>query len=322
MTIIRRSSRSTGNRTMPTLVSIRTAAIGLLLLSLSGCVAVTPAASESSTSPESASGAPQVTAGAEALDVLADIPIKGRAPKTGYDREGHFGTAWLDVDRNGCDTRNDILARDLESEVLEGPCKVISGTLNDTYTGATIEFVRGNKTSMAVQIDHRVALMNAWETGAQQMTQDARVALANDPINLVAVDGPSNSQKGAGDAATWLPPVKAIRCDYVTKQILVKAKYGLWVTQAEHDIMVRELGTCTAAAPVEAAPVTPPAPAVEGPVASEPPFADEVAAPVAGTIHPGGFCDVLGATGTADTGKTYTCGANGADAAGRFHWNA
>jgi hypothetical protein len=301
---------------------------GILALGLTGCadalsVPGAPAASVATTTP----------AAADTLAVLATIPIKGKAPKTGYDREADFGSAWSDVDRNGCDTRNDILARDLTATTLEGPCKVMAGTLNDTYTGTSIAFTRGQNTSMAVQIDHRVALMNAWETGAQQMTQDARVALANDPANLVAVDGPSNSQKGAGDAATWLPPVKAIRCDYVTKQILVKAKYGLWVTQAEHDIMVRELGTCTDAAPaapaapvepapVETAPVTPPAPVVVAPAAPEAPAADEVAAPPAGTIHPGGFCDAQGATGTADTGKTYTCGLKGADAAGRFHWNA
>jgi hypothetical protein len=299
---------------------------GVLALGLTGCAdTLTAPANPASSTATPAAAAP--AAASDTLAVLATLPIKGKAPKTGYDREADFGTAWSDVDRNGCDTRNDILARDLTAIAKEGTCKVTAGTLNDTYTGTSIAFTRGQNTSMAVQIDHRVALMNAWETGAQQMTQDARVALANDPSNLVAVDGPSNSQKGAGDAATWLPPVKSIRCDYVTKQILVKAKYGLWVTQAEHDIMVRELGTCTGAAPaapapVEVAPVTPPAPVVVAPVAPGAPVADEVAAPPAGAIHPGGFCDTQGATGTADTGKTYTCGGKGPDAAGRFHWNA
>ncbi len=176
-----------------------------------------------------------------ALALLDTLPVKGRAPKTGYEREAKFGTAWLDVDRNGCDTRNDILARDLEPEVKSGPCKVTSGTLLDPYTGKTIDFVRGNTTSLAVQIDHVVSLMNAWETGAQQLTQAQRISLANDPINLFAVDGPTNGQKGAGDAATWLPPKKDFRCTYVAHQVSVKATYGLWVTQPEHDAITRIL---------------------------------------------------------------------------------
>ncbi|GAA4048752.1 GmrSD restriction endonuclease domain-containing protein [Agromyces indicus] len=202
-----------------------------------------------------------------ALQLLEAIPIKGRAPKTGFDRAEQFGTAWLDVDRNGCDTRNDILSRDLEHEVTSGPCKVISGALLDPYTGNRIQFVRGNETSRAVQIDHVVSLMNAWETGAQQLTQAQRISFANDPINLFAVDGPTNLQKGAGDAATWLPPEKKFRCTYVARQVSVKATYGLWVTQAEHDAMARILGTC----PDEPAVTSDFAPIVAPPTATEPP---------------------------------------------------
>ncbi|MFF1879779.1 HNH endonuclease family protein [Leifsonia sp. NPDC058230] len=179
-----------------------------------------------------------------ALDLLETLPVKGRAPKTGYDRVAQFGTAWLDVDRNGCDTRNDILARDLHPAVKSGVCRVTAGTLDDPYTGKTIAFVRGSATSAAVQIDHVVPLLNAWETGAQQLTQAQRVALANDPMNLFAVDGPTNGKKGAGDAATWLPPEKGFRCTYVARQVSVKATYGLWVTRAEHDAIERILASC------------------------------------------------------------------------------
>jgi hypothetical protein len=216
-----------------------------------------------------------------ALALLDTLPVKGRAPKTGYDRTTKFGTAWLDVDRNGCDTRNDILARDLEPDVKSGPCKVLSGTLADPYTGKTINFVRGNTTSLEVQIDHVVALMNAWETGAQQLTQAQRVSLANDPLNLLAVDGPTNLRKGAGDAATWLPPQKSFRCAYVARQVSVKATYGLWVTQAEHDAIARILASCpnepavtsafAPAAPVVAAPEPAPEPAPAPPVAAPDP---------------------------------------------------
>lgn len=180
------------------------------------------------------------------LAVLDTLPVKGRAPKTGYSRD-QFGAAWKDVDHNGCDTRNDILSRDLTQRVYrEGThdCVVISGTLADPYTGTTIDFVRGQKTSSVVQIDHLVALSDAWQKGAQQLTPELRAELANDPINLLAVDGPTNGQKSDGDAATWLPPNKAYRCDYVTKQVNVKAKYSLWVTQAEKDAMSTQLASC------------------------------------------------------------------------------
>jgi hypothetical protein len=213
-----------------------------------------------------------------ALALLETLPVKGRAPKTGYDRVGQFGTAWLDIDHNGCDTRNDILGRDLHPAVKSGPCKVTSGTLNDRYTGKTIAFVRGSTTSLAVQIDHVVPLMNAWETGAQQLTQAQRVTLANDPMNLLAVDGSANDQKGAGDAATWLPPKKDFRCTYVARQVSVKATYGLWVTQPEHDAIRRILTTCPgepgitsafapkpSSAPAPVAPAPAPAPLAPAP---------------------------------------------------------
>ncbi len=175
---------------------------------------------------------------------LAALPVKGKAPATGYDRVGDFGTAWLDVDRNGCDTRNDVLARDLSAITRQGPCRVLTGTLVSPYTGATIGFVRGETTSTLVQIDHVVALENAWRTGAQQLSQRERESLANDPANLFAVDQHSNAQKRSGDAATWLPADKSFRCTYVEHQVAVKTKYRLWVAPAEHDAMARILRTC------------------------------------------------------------------------------
>ncbi|GAA1958574.1 G5 domain-containing protein [Microbacterium deminutum] len=183
------------------------------------------------------------TTGQTALALLATLEIKGRAPKTGYDRD-RFGQRWLDVDRNGCDTRNDILARDLTDTVESGPCKVVTGTLADPYTGETIAFQRGLDTSALVQIDHVVSLSDAWQKGAQNLTPDQRATFANDPLNLLAVDGHANMQKGDGDAATWLPKNKTFRCGYVARQVSVKATYHLWVTQAEHDAIARVLGDC------------------------------------------------------------------------------
>ena len=178
--------------------------------------------------------------------VLETLAVKGRAPKTGYERS-QFGPAWSDVDRNGCDTRNDILKRDLTSVVYKSgthDCLVVSGMLLDPYSGEQIPFERGVSTSSDVQIDHVVALSNAWQTGAFKLTSEKRLALANDPMNLLAVKGRLNSQKSDGDAATWLPPLKSIRCAYVAQQIVVKAKYGLWVTPPEKAAMVSLLAKC------------------------------------------------------------------------------
>ncbi|MGJ4153359.1 HNH endonuclease family protein [Corynebacterium macclintockiae] len=177
------------------------------------------------------------------LDLLETLAVKGRAPKTGYSR-AEFGQRWKDIDRNGCDQRNDILARDLTNVYAPKGCKVLSGDLDDPYTGQLIHFVRGQKTSQAVQIDHVVALADAWQKGAQQLSPERREQFANDPLNLLAVDGPSNMQKGAGDAATWLPANKSFRCTYVSIQVRVKAEYQLWVTQAEKEAIQRELGRC------------------------------------------------------------------------------
>jgi hypothetical protein len=222
-----------------------------------------------------------------AIDLLAALPVKGRAPKTGYDR-ALFGQAWLDVDRNGCDTRNDMLKRDLTGITFTNsvPCKVQSGTLADPYTGTTVSFQRGSATSSAVQIDHVVALSDAWQKGAQQLTVEQRTAFANDPLNLQSTDGPTNMKKGDGDAATWLPPNKGFRCEYVARQISVKATYSLWVTQAEHDAMARILADCAGQlAPTnEQGPVaasSAPAPAVAAPVAPAPAPVAPAPAPVA-----------------------------------------
>jgi hypothetical protein len=181
-----------------------------------------------------------------AMTALTTLAVKGRAPKTGYDR-ALFGQAWADVDRNGCDTRNDVLRRDLKPYVLkEGTngCRVVSGTLHDPYLGTTIAFVRGQNTSSIVQIDHVVPLSDAWQKGAQTWSTPRRTAFANDMLNLLAVDGLTNQRKSDSDAATWLPPDKSYRCSYAVRQIAVKTKYGLWVTSAERDALARILAKC------------------------------------------------------------------------------
>jgi hypothetical protein len=176
--------------------------------------------------------------------MLATLPVKGRAPKTGYSRD-QFGPAWADVDHNGCDTRNDILRRDLTAISWRAgthDCVVILGVLADPYTAATIAFEKARASK--VQIDHVVALGDAWQTGAQGLSATEREHLANDPLNLLAVDGSSNASKSDSDAASWLPPNKPFRCSYVARQVTVKAAYGLWVTPAERDAIAAVLATC------------------------------------------------------------------------------
>ena len=195
------------------------------------------------TIPQPAAPAQQRSGNGElASAALEMLPVKGRAPKTGYKR-AQFGDGWAKL--GNCDTRNLILQRDLKNVVLEDDkCKVRTGALNDPYTGKAIAFARGASTSAAVQIDHVVALSNAWQTGAQQLSAERRVQLANDPLELLAVDGPANQQKGDGDAATWLPSNKPFRCQYIARQIAVKRKYALWVTEPEKAAMARVLSSC------------------------------------------------------------------------------
>jgi hypothetical protein len=181
---------------------------------------------------------------------LDSLAVKGRAPKTGYSRS-QFGDAWSDDvsvpgGRNGCDTRNDVLREQLADVVIKpgtNGCVVLSGVLSDPYSGTTVEFQRGPGTSDQVQIDHLVALSDAWQTGAQQWDETARRNFANDPLNLQATAGWINHEKADSDAASWLPPNTSYRCAFVSRIVDVKAAHGLWVTQAEHDAIARVLAS-------------------------------------------------------------------------------
>jgi hypothetical protein len=244
--------------------------------------AVVPSSSAVSTPPRTTltSAKPKPAAPGTALAAVARLTVKGRAPKTGYTR-AQFGQAWYDTDHNGCDTRNDILRRDLKSRQMANACKVLAGTLApDPYTGTSIRFVYGGASE--VDIDHVVALSDAWQKGAATWGPEKRLALANDPLNLLAVDASANRAKGDGDAATWLPPYKAFRCTYVARQVAVKGKYGLWVTAAERDAMTRVLATCSTMVlpgPGSASAVAVP------PSSSSQPAPAPVPVPPAGTVY-------------------------------------
>jgi len=205
----------------------------------------------------------QRAGGGPAVRLLATLAVKERAPRTGYAR-GEFGRPWVDVDRNGCDTHDDILRRDLTATTLKPgtrPCVVLSGTLADPYTGAQIRYAHG---VFGVDIDHVVALGDAWDKGAGQWPPERRLALANDPLNLLAVDASANRSKGDSDAAAWLPPNHAYHCEYVARQIAVKAKYQLSLTRDEHAAIAAILASCPdEPTPVGDAPISAPVAPVE-----------------------------------------------------------
>ncbi len=223
--------------------SVVTTVLACGVLALAGCQPRT--AADGGGSAHGSGSSPSGSAAA----ALAKLRVKTDGSMSTYDRLKNFGPAWTDSTgapggHNHCDTRDDILARDLTGIRLTGKCTVSSGTLKDPYTGKSIKFKRGRSTSSAVQIDHLVPLGNAWITGAADLSSALRKALANDPLNLVAADGPANMGKGDDDASEWLPKEAGYQCEYVARQIAVKAKYRLWVDSAEKTAMQRVLSRC------------------------------------------------------------------------------
>lgn len=178
-----------------------------------------------------------------ATTVLEQLEIKGRAPKTGYTRT-EFYSSWPKIE--GCSLRQRIIRREVgdTARLTDDACTVISGEFDEPYTGKHLVFNQKSDFSSGLQIDHIVALSDAWQKGAQYLSPETRYQIATDPLNLLAVDSSANQGKSDGDAATWLPPNKAFRCQYVARQISVKYKYQLWVTSAEHDAIARVLEAC------------------------------------------------------------------------------
>lgn len=214
-------------------------------------------------------GAPSPTWRAEPTSGVP-APMPATAPTVGYDvarqqlkalqvrgwdrtsdfRRYQFGEAWSDdvnveFGHNGCNTRDDILRRDLKSLVVRPfTCFAQSGTLVDPYTGTSIEFVRGPQTSGSVEIDHVVALADAWYKGARAWDPQRRLDFANDPRNLLAVSPQANFDKAFRDAASWLPPNEVFRCDFAARQIDVKTAYGLWLSAKEKKALTEVLDRC------------------------------------------------------------------------------
>lgn len=176
-----------------------------------------------------------------ATEVLERLEVKGRAPKTGYTREEFYG-GWPTVE--GCSLRQRIIKREFgETAVLDG-CNVVAGEYEEPYTGQWMVYAAREEITKGVQIDHVVALSDAWQKGAQYMSYETRHEMAVDPLNLLAVDASANGKKSDGDAATWLPANKKFRCQYVARQVSVKYKYALWVTEAEKAAIASVLSAC------------------------------------------------------------------------------
>ncbi len=193
---------------------------------------------------------PTVAPGVDVLAGIAEVPARIRSYE--YRRDG-FGVTWTDDNpapggHNGCDTRNDILDRDLADKtyvsIKRCPNAVAIGTLHDPYTNAMVPFVRGAQVGAAVQIDHIVPLALAWDLGARNWTDDIRLRFANDPANLIAVDGPANQDKGDHEPAMWMPPNHAFWCQYAVQFAAVLRGYGLPVDAPSATVLRDAAATC------------------------------------------------------------------------------
>ncbi|GAB3211758.1 hypothetical protein GCM10027294_35290 [Marinactinospora endophytica] len=188
-----------------------------------------------------ASPAPGSSAEAErAADLLAAIPTAEPAPRGDYERE-EFGHGWIDTDGNGCSTRNDILARDLDQVRTDEECKVLAGVLDDPYTGDRVEFT--SEDPQQVQIDHVVPLSLAWRMGADEWDRERRIEFANDPDNLVAAYGPANREKSDSGPGEWRPHAD-YQCSYAIAYIDVSHRYDLPLAARDHAALADMLGTC------------------------------------------------------------------------------
>jgi hypothetical protein len=251
-----------------------------------------------------------VTGTASALTLAKRLPVKGRAPRTGYSR-ARFGPAWFDADHNGCDTRHDMLRRDLVKRVAKagtGGCVTASGDLSDPYTGSVLHLRPGRPDG--IDVDHVVSLGDAWQTGARSWSAQRRLTFANDPLNLLATSATANRSKGDSDAASWLPPRRSYRCAFVARQTAVKTKYHLWATSAERAALVKVLTGCpTLKAPSGGLPLAPD---------SSSSGAAPSAGTVTGVVHAGAYCSQHGWFGHTATHLRMRCTTSATDS--RYRW--
>ena len=214
----------------------RLVVVGIAIIAVVVWLLLNPESYETAFAPQDS----EVSDAPLATEILEKLEVKGRAPKTGYSRE-QFYDDWPLVD--GCSLRQKIIKREFGDSAKLNGCDVVAGEFEEPYTGEYRKFTEKSEIA-TIQIDHVVALSDAWQKGAQYKDYETRNKIATDPLNLLAVDGPANEEKSDGDAATWLPPNKKFRCQYVARQVSVKYKYGLWVTEAEKQAISKILGNC------------------------------------------------------------------------------
>ncbi|MEU6038887.1 HNH endonuclease family protein [Actinomadura sp. NPDC047616] len=216
-------------------------ACALLATVATGCEAdVRVSGPSSSARPSGGASRPAERNVAQARDDLGALRVTSQSDGDGYSRE-RFGGRWKDTDRNGCDQRNDILARDLRQVRKRDDCVVTSGRLRDPYSGRDITFDRSKPAE--VQIDHVYPLALAWRMGASRWSEDRRERFANDPDNLLAVWGVPNREKSDSGPAEWKPD-EAFRCEYGIRYVSVARKYSLPVTRADRDALRGFLDRC------------------------------------------------------------------------------
>jgi hypothetical protein len=221
---------------------VRTAVAGLaLVIPLAvGCDASVGLSESGSSAPGATQDKPGSGDEKRARTALAGLRIASEGDGGGYERD-KFGTRWKDIDRNGCDQRNDVLDRDLSDVGKKGDCVVMSGRLRDPYSGKEITFAKQD--AAEVQIDHVYPLALAWRMGASRWSEDKREKFANDHDNLLAVWGVPNRQKSDSGPGEWKPQ-KGYQCTYAVKYIAVADEYSLPVTRADHGALEDFLGRC------------------------------------------------------------------------------
>lgn len=223
--------------------------IAVLLLTLGTYLPYSTASSGSDDSTTNTASPTETTAGpltVEADDALAELEqlVIAEAERITYD-VADFGSPWIDIDHNGCDTRNDMLRRDLE-DITTKPgtdeCVILTGTLIDLYTGEEVPFERVSEGYQPVQIDHLYPRKLAAQHGALDLTEEQRIQFANDPLNLQSTT--ANQEKGDSGPSEWMP-TERYQCEYAGRFVAVAAKYSLSISQADHAALDRTLTSCT-----------------------------------------------------------------------------
>ena len=173
------------------------------------------------------------------LDGLIRIAAETNDP---YDRD-YFGYP-TDLDSDGCDTRDEVLIADSQVPVTTGTslCDVTAGQWYSPYDGVLTD------NPSDIQIDHVVALSEAWDSGANQWDQAIAIEFGNavgSDDNLQVASRASNLGKSDYDPAEWLPDNTDAICWYVTTWSQIKLDWDLAMDATEYTTVTSILANCT-----------------------------------------------------------------------------